>query len=69
MNRTVIVYGPQGCGKTNASDRLMRHFGCTELVDDWDGESPLPDGALALTNRKPVPPVGARVVPFVELAV
>ena len=68
MNRTVIVYGPQGCGKSKAASRLMRQFGCAQLVDDWDGESPLPDGALALTNRQPPYAVQGRIVAFDEAA-
>jgi len=30
---------------------LMQHFGCNVLIEEWDGASPLPDGALALTNH------------------
>lgn len=29
----VIVYGPQGCGKTRNAERLARFFGCTQVVD------------------------------------
>lgn len=62
---TVIVYGPQACGKTRNSEALKRHFGCDRIVDDWNGRDALRDGDLALTNafieRKPN---GARLVSF-----
>lgn len=29
----VIVYGPQGCGKTRNADILARFFGCSKVVD------------------------------------
>lgn len=46
----IIIRGPQGCGKTSNAQALAAYFGCTEVVDDWDGFTPLCDGALALTN-------------------
>ncbi|MDI3489602.1 MAG: hypothetical protein PWP11_879 [Thauera sp.] len=62
---TVIVYGPQACGKTRNGEALKRHFGCNRIVDDWNGRAALRDGDLALTNafieRKPN---GARLVSF-----
>ena len=62
---TVIVYGPQACGKTRNSEALKRHFGCNCIVDDWNGRAALRDGDLALTNafieRKPN---GAHLVSF-----
>ena len=33
---TVVVYGPQGCGKSVRSAELMARFGCTRVQDDWD---------------------------------
>jgi hypothetical protein len=36
MNRSVIVFGPPGCGKTTEADRLVKHFGLTHIVDDAD---------------------------------
>lgn len=49
--RPVIVSAPQGSEKTRLALELARMFGCTRVIDDWDGLSALPDGALVLTNR------------------
>jgi hypothetical protein len=49
----VVVYGPPGCGKSQQSESLKAQFGCSSIVDEWDGQSPLPDGALALTHLAP----------------
>lgn len=63
--RKVVVYGPQGCGKTRNAEELMSRYGCTAVRDEWDGEQPLPAGTLALTTQPP--PYGVHVdavVPF-----
>lgn len=31
---SVIVYGPQGCGKSLNAEKLRRAFGCDHVVDD-----------------------------------
>jgi hypothetical protein len=49
----LIVYGPAGSGKTRNAEKLMRHFGCTRIVDEWDGKRPLVDGDVALTQSAP----------------
>lgn len=49
----VIVCAPQGAGKSRASETLRKRFGCTHIVDEWDGVTPLAPGALALTNLEP----------------
>lgn len=50
--RIVIVSGPQGCGKTRFAEQLSDVFGCERIVDEWDGESELQPGDLALTNAE-----------------
>lgn len=52
----LVIYGPQGCGKTTKAQALAEHFGCSTIVDDWDGRAPLPDDTLALYNGRGVPP-------------
>ncbi len=47
----VIIYGNAGTGKTRRADQLLKHYRCSKLIEEWDGVSPLPDGALALTNH------------------
>lgn len=54
MAAPVVIYAPAGAGKSQHADVLKRMFGCTSIVDPWDGVTPLPDGSLALTNVKPV---------------
>lgn len=50
-NRTAVyIVAPQGAGKTRNAPTLAAMFGCDRIVDDWDGISPVPDGALVLTN-------------------
>lgn len=47
---SVIVYGPQGCGKTQAAEVLRRHFRLRQVIDDWVPGDPLPEDTLALTH-------------------
>lgn len=47
----VYVFAPQGRGKTRHAAALAELLGCTTVVDDWDGESPVPAGALVLSNH------------------
>lgn len=62
---TVVIHGPRGCGKTKHAEAFARRFGCTQIVDDWDGVSELPLDALALTNAASIrPPADARVISF-----
>lgn len=57
MNKSIVVYGPQGCGKTLFAAELMAHLGLRHLVDDAQvtlraiGENPL--DTLFLTNARP----------------
>lgn len=70
MNQSVIIYGPQGCGKTVNAQRLMRHFGLREVVDESPEltRSVAPRGVLVLTCYSPPPSLslGLRVLPFAE---
>jgi len=60
----VIVHGPQACGKTQNSAKFAVAFGCKKIVDDWDGQSPVPAGALALTSVEPPFATKGKVVSF-----
>ncbi|MFC6351270.1 hypothetical protein H7691_06545 [Stenotrophomonas sp. CW117] len=60
MNRSVIVYGPQGSGKSLHAEKLRQHFGMERIIENWNGSDPFPrDGALVLTNN-PHPQIVAR---------
>lgn len=50
---TVYVSAPQGTGKSRNAKALQVMFGCTSIVDDWDGVSPVSAGALVLTHIVP----------------
>ncbi|MEO6518708.1 MAG: hypothetical protein ABIO17_06920 [Pseudoxanthomonas sp.] len=52
-SRTIIVATPQGSGKTQHASAIAARFGCNTIVEEWDGVSELPDGALVLTNLSP----------------
>ena len=70
MSNTVVIHGPQGCGKTRNAQALAAHFGCSRVVDDWNGQSKIEEGSLVLTNsmvfgiKVSALPVGRRFVPF-----
>ncbi|MGV8959233.1 MAG: hypothetical protein ACOH1V_02440 [Stenotrophomonas sp.] len=52
MNKSVIVYGPKGSGKTAHAEDLRQHFALDRIVDDWNGSDPYPrHGALVLTSN------------------
>lgn len=53
MVAPLVVYGPQGCGKTANAKAIAAHFNCTTIVDNWDGRSALPDGAIAFCQQYP----------------
>jgi len=48
---TVIVVGPQGCGKTRNAQALVQRLGCRGIVDDWVPGVALVPGALHLTHE------------------
>eukprot|EP01041_Mallomonas_annulata_P034248 gene34248-56986_t len=55
VNAAVVIFGPQGCGKTRNASALAKHYG-KSVVYDYD-EAPsarriqsLPAEALVLTN-------------------
>ena len=37
MNKSVVVYGPQGTGKTRHAQALAKHFGVSKIVDEYSG--------------------------------
>lgn len=64
---SIVIHGPQGCGKGIHAPIMARHFGCKQIIDDWNGTDPVPAGAMVLTNLASfVAPPGATVVAFSE---
>lgn len=51
--KTLIIHGPQGCGKTRNGERLREHFGCTKVVELDGPDARLVPGALHLTCDLP----------------
>ena len=51
---SIVVYGPQKCGKTTNKDALAVHFGMRHVIDDWMPGDELPAYALALTKASGV---------------
>lgn len=72
----VVVYGPQGCGKTFHAQELAELLGCTSIVDEdggWALSDGVKPGALHLTCEalKDIPVrvlAEARVFSFGELS-
>ena len=51
--QTVIIYGPQGCGKTRHMKDFCELYGCASWTDDWLPGDPLVPGLLHLTFEVP----------------
>lgn len=53
----VVIYGPEGCGKSRNAAALARHYGKSVIVDDWQPHAGnrVPANALVLTNASPAP--------------
>lgn len=69
MTASVVIHGPQGCGKTINGHRLARHFGLKHVVDDCEQwNKPLATDTLFLTHEEPPPNVHRvlRVLSFAE---
>lgn len=67
--KSVIVHGPQGCGKTLNAPKLRKHFGLRKVVEGFDASLAgdiNPEGTLYLTNSAPKNALGLRVVAFVD---
>lgn len=47
---SVIVYGPQGCGKTRNKQILLDHFGLSKVKDDFAPGDKLEPDTLYLTH-------------------
>jgi uridine kinase len=72
MTQSIVIHGPQGCGKTLNGQRLRKHFGLQVIVDldDYPGQRRLiaTEGALVLTHDEAAAHrlTGFRVLSFKE---
>ena len=48
--KTVILYLPQGYGKSLMAHAIAAELGCNSVVDDWGVDEQITPGALHLTN-------------------
>jgi hypothetical protein len=64
-NLSVIIHGPQGCGKSTNSQRLAELFGLKTVVDDWTPGSKVSSrGVLYLTSERLGRHTGAVVIDY-----
>ncbi|MDO7843466.1 hypothetical protein [Sphingomonas immobilis] len=47
---SIILTGPANSGKTENAEAIKKHYGMSRIVDDWDGETTLKHGTLAITR-------------------
>lgn len=54
MNRSILVYGPQGCGKSANADLLANYFGLNIIIEEAPNERECVPrhGVLVLTNAR-----------------
>lgn len=64
----VVVYGPQGCGKTTNAAYLARAFVAAQVLDNWLPGDPLPPDALALSQTHGDDPNAIPYVAAMEFA-
>lgn len=50
---TVILYGPQGSGKTLTVEKIKDAFSCSGTVDEWREGASLTPNAIHITNAVP----------------
>jgi len=51
---SVVIYGPQGCGKTRNAKLLAKHFELKKIHDNWFiGDYVDKNNTLILTNETP----------------
>jgi len=51
-SRGVLIYGPQGCGKSIMAPLIAMHLGLDTVVEFWPLNKPVPAGVLAMTSDR-----------------
>lgn len=56
--KSIVVHGPEGCGKTTNAKRIAEQLRLASIIDDWQPGDPYsPTDCLILTNSDgPYPP-------------
>lgn len=49
--KSCIVFGPQGCGKTTNAQAIASALGLEKIVDNWQPDMAVPPDALVLTHH------------------
>lgn len=64
--RSYLVYGPAGCGKTRNAAAIAAALGLRKVLDNWEPGTPVPPtDTLVLTNHDgPLNPFGRRVMSY-----
>lgn len=60
--KSVILYGPQGSGKTRHAPKLARHFGLAHWREEWFAGDPLPLTNHLVLTSEPVPAFLSRCI-------
>ena len=55
----ILIYGPQGCGKSIMAPLLARHYGKRVVVENWYSDEMPPAHVLALTSDRDMLSKGA----------
>lgn len=65
-NKSVLVYGPQGCGKTTHAREIAKALGLSKIHDDWQPGTPvaLLNTLVLTSNCKSHTPFQRRIMSF-----
>ncbi len=71
IKKSVVVFGPQGCGKTRNAEALRVHYGLAHVPDNWNSRDRLPlQDTLVLTHESPaalhLDELGLQIVPYAD---
>lgn len=69
MKHSLIICGPQGCGKTRNKEALRKFFGLKHVIDGWHPSQPAPKLdvlMLTLDDFHGLEKKGVRVMTFFE---